>query len=299
MRKNRVITILILIFITSTGGYIFYQYKRINKIINKVEINHSSEILEINEETNKESKKLSIYNFVLFGLDRREKSEDARSDSIIIVTIDEKNNKIKLSSIMRDTYVSIKGHGKSKINHAYAYGGPELAIKTINKNFELNIQEYVAVNFWDVIEIVDLIGGVNVDIHEDEVKHVHGIDKVGNYNLNGSQALDYSRIRYAEGGDYVRTDRQRKILTTMYNKIMNLEDKDKYNLLSQITLNIETSMDNDFILKLASSVISNKITSIEEKRFPLEGEDKKIKGVYYLVTDIEEMNTDMKKFIFN
>ena len=97
------------------------------------------------------------------------------------------------------------GIRNDKINHAYAFGGPQLAIKTLNENFNLNIEDFVAVNFDSLPEIIDMIGGVTVDITSEEVSHIPGISSAGTYNLNGAQALSYSRIRYATGGDYVRT----------------------------------------------------------------------------------------------
>ena len=93
----------------------------------------------------------------------------------MILSIDEKNKKIKMSSIMRDTYVKIKGHGETKINHAYAYGGPQLAIRTLNENFDLDIRNYVTVDFFNLEKIIDAIGGVTIDVKQDEVSLINAI----------------------------------------------------------------------------------------------------------------------------
>lgn len=158
-----------------------------------------------------------ITNIALFGLDTRANDYTGRSDTIIILSIDKDRNKIKLTSIARDTYVTVPGYGETKLNHAYAYGGPELAIYTLNETFQLNIQDYVTVNFGDMANIVDMVGGVRVDLSEAE-RNVTGSLKnlpVGNVTLNGEQAVDYCRIRYIDS-DSVRTSRQREVLTSLF-----------------------------------------------------------------------------------
>jgi LCP family protein required for cell wall assembly len=222
--------IIILIF----GGMFSYTFYQLGKI-KTTEISKTNEDLGIKvkevvkekqeeeapEESNEES--YEVINIDLFGLDRRSKEEAARSDSIMIISIDKKHNKIKMSSIMRDTYVKIKDHGETKINHAYAYGGPQLAIRTLNENFNLDIRDYIAVDFFNAEEIIDAMGGITIDINQDEIallnnnalgvanieeKSVDKISKTGPQTLNGLQAVAYSRIRYTAGGDFVRTERQ-------------------------------------------------------------------------------------------
>lgn len=109
---------------------------------------------------------------------------------------------MKLTSIMRDSYVDIPGHGDDKITHAYAFGGPELAMKTLNENFNVNVEDFMAVNFTSLPEIIDKLGGVKINIIPEEIHHIPGITSPGEQVLNGEQALAYSRIRYATGGDY-------------------------------------------------------------------------------------------------
>ena len=299
MKKKYKIIVAILIPILLIIGYGIYKYNSIANNIKNVEINKSNENLSISPEKEVEAVEKSIYNFVLYGLDRRDESDPARSDSIIIITVNEKTSEIKLSSIMRDTYVPIAGHGNTKINHAYAYGGPELAISTLNSNFDLNIKDYVAVNFWDAVKIIDLIDGVSIDVHDDEVKHIDGVDAAGIYNLSGAQVLAYSRIRYEAGGDFVRTDRQRTVLAAMFKKIMTLSNAKKYELIPQIASMVETSMSDEEILKMSTSVITNNISNVEDKRFPVDGEGKKIDGIYYLVTDLEQLKAGLQEFIYN
>ena len=215
-----IIGIILGVFIIGIGGVYIYGNHMFNKV-EKVEVDKND--VGITEEVEEKLSPYSnsIINIALFGVDSADAST-GRSDSIIIATIDTTHKKLKLTSVMRDSYVNISGIGNDKINHAYAFGGPQLAIKTLNENFNLNIEDFVAVNFDSLPKIIDMLGGVTVDITSEEVSHIPGIPSAGTYNLNGAQALSYSRIRYATGGDYVRTERQRTILTKIFEKILTI-----------------------------------------------------------------------------
>ena len=141
----------------------------------------------------------------------------------MIATMDIVNNKLKLPSIMRDSYVSINGYEYDKINHAYAFGGTELAINTLNQNFD----SFDSVNFTTLSMIIDYIGVIDIDIDSEELQYINGyIDDINKSNrtyaehiysasyqhLNGTQAMAYSRIRYTAGGDYKRTEKDREVL---------------------------------------------------------------------------------------
>lgn len=174
-------------------------------------------------------------NIALFGVDSRENdlTKNTRSDSIIVASINKKTKKVKLLSIYRDTYVYIPDHGYTKINHAYAYGGPKLAVETINRNFDLNIRDFVTVNFSAVTDAVDALGGITIDITEEELDYVNKyakdvaninnkewtkIKKPGKQTLTGVQATGYSRVRYTKGGDFTRANRQRTVIDAMLKK---------------------------------------------------------------------------------
>ena len=175
--------IIIVIVAGGTFSYTFYKLSKINtttilttdeelgikpQVPVKKEVAIIPEVPSKNEVPLKEEKPLveeeskEIINIAFFGVDRRDVNEPSRSDAIMIVSIDTVHKKIKMSSIMRDTYVEIKNHGETKINHAYAYGGPQLAIRTLNENFNLNIRNYVTVDFFNLEKIVDTIGGVTI-----------------------------------------------------------------------------------------------------------------------------------------
>lgn len=172
----------------------------------------------------------SVKNILLIGTDSR--GEDrGRSDSMIILSINSKTNKMTLVSLMRDSYVQIPGEGSSKLNAAYAYGGPELLMDTIEENFYIKIDDYFTVNFFSFADIVDSVGGVEIEVRDDEADAINVLldsneghslfgapseddylNGGGTYKLNGKQALCYSRLRYVGNADFERTERQRKVI---------------------------------------------------------------------------------------
>ena len=293
-----IIGIILGIFIIGIGGvYIYgnYMFNKVEKI--EVDKNDVGITEEVEEKLSPYSN--SIINIALFGVDSADAST-GRSDSIIIATIDTIHKKLKLTSVMRDSYVNISGIGNDKINHAYAFGGPQLAIKTLNENFNLNIEDFVAVNFDSLPKIIDMIGGVTVDITSEEVSHIPGIDSEGTYNLNGAQALSYSRIRYATGGDYVRTERQRTILTKIFEKILTINPMKYSSLLNEVLPMVQTSLDNSKILELGTEVLKMGVTTLEQERFPLDGycQGEMINGVYYLIFNKALTVEQLHNYIF-
>lgn len=303
MKKGSKITLLIIgiiigVFLISIGGVYIYGRHIYNKV-EKVEVDKDD--IGITEEVEEKLSPYSdsIINIALFGVDSAD-ATTGRSDSIIIATIDTTHKKLKLTSIMRDSYVNISGIGNDKINHAYAFGGPQLAIKTLNENFHLNIEDFVAVNFDSLPKIIDMIGGVTVDITNEEVSHISGINSAGTYNLTGAQALAYSRIRYATGGDYVRTERQRTILTKMFEKILNINAAQYSTLISQMLPMVQTSLDYSKILELGTEVLKMGVTTLEQERFPLDGycQGEMINGVYYLTFNKALTVEQLHNYIF-
>lgn len=224
------ILITFLIIIVAAGGTAFwYVNDKIGKM-NQVKIDESQLGISDNQ-------KLTGYrNVAIFGVDSRsdDYGKGNRSDCIIIASINNKTHDVKLISVYRDTYVQIEGHGLDKITHAYSYGEAPLALKTLNTNLDLNIKEFVTVNFDSVSDAVDALGGIKMDITAAEVKYINDyidatgqitgkksshITKAGTYVLDGVQAVAYSRIRYTAGGDYKRTERMRDVITAMIAKL--------------------------------------------------------------------------------
>lgn len=202
---------------------------------------------------------------------------------------DKKHKKVKISSVMRDSYVNVDGYGMTKVNHAYAYGGPILAIKTLNKNFDLNIKDYVTVDFFGFEKIIDSVGGVDINITPEELKYINAsiptVINEGLQKFNGRQAVAYTRIRYTAGGDFERTQRQRTVLVAVLNKIKEASSTKIVNVALQFLPYTETSMSNTEILKSLASISTLDINNIDQERFPLDGycDGKMIDGIWYLI----------------
>ena len=293
-----ILGVVISILLVTIGGIYSYGNHLFNKI-EKIEIDKSDVGIKDEVEEKLSAYSDSVINIALFGIDA-EDGGVGRSDSIIIATIDTTHKKLKLISIMRDSYVAIEGHGNDKLNHAYAFGGPQLAIKTLNENFDLNIDDFVAVNFTTLPKIIDMLGGVTIDITSEEVSHIPGIDTAGTYTLTGEQALAYSRIRYASGGDYVRTDRQRTVLSKVFEKVLSINFTQYPSLLSEILPMVQTNLDYSEILNLGNEVLKMGVTTLEQERFPRDGycEGKMIDKIYYLTFDKENTVQQLHDYIF-
>lgn len=308
-----VLSIVLLIILGAVGAVYFYGNHLFNKV-EKVEIDKDN--IGITEEVEEKLSKYddSIINIALFGIDAVDGGV-GRSDSIMIATIDTVHKKLKLTSVMRDSYVSIDGHGNDKINHAYAFGGAQLAIKTLNENFDLNIEDFAAVNFETLPKIIDKIGGIELDIDADELEYINGyiahlnsingtneptIETTGVQHLSGTQALAFCRIRYTSGGDYKRTERHREVLTKIFEKIESLSATSYPSLLSEILPMINTSLSYSEILELGTEVLKLGDSSIVSERFPLDDycEGKIINEIYYLTFDKETTVNQLHNYIF-
>lgn len=177
-----------------------------------------------------------VKNILLIGTDGRTKDDRGRSDTMILLSINSKTNKMYLTSLMRDSYVDIQGHGNNKLNAAYSFGGADLLIDTIQRNFKIEITDYISVNFNAFATVVDAVDGIEVEISDREAEAINQIlhDEVnqimgdpidadylsggGKVKLNGKQALSYARIRHVGNADFERTERQREVLTKIAGK---------------------------------------------------------------------------------
>ena len=186
-----------------------------------------------------------LINILLVGQDRRPGEGRQRSDSMIVVSINTKNKTITLTSFMRDMYVYIPGYKANKMNAAYARGGFPMLCETLMANFGVAIDGCIEVDFDGFTSVIDLVGGVDMELTAGEVKYLnngYGWDlKVGMNHLTGAQALGYSRDR-ANGNDYARTERQRKVLTEVFNKCRDLSLTEMMALLNEVLPLISTNM---------------------------------------------------------
>lgn len=308
----RVFLVSIFLF-TLLGFGIMYGFNILNKL-DRVNIIKDDTNLGISDDAIEHK---DVVNIALFGLDESESKNTGRADSIMIASLDRVHKKIKITSIMRDTYVDIPGHEMDKINHSYSFGGPELAIKTINQNFDMNIREFVTVDFFGLEKIIDTLKGVQVNVKPNEVTYVNRgvrdtnrldgtngkqITDSGLQTLNGRQAVAYSRIRMTGDGDFERTERQRLVLEQVIHKGLNAGIT-KYPALLNTTLPfIKTSLSKKEILSLGTFVFTSGIGEIDKYRLPVNGYfiEKKIKGVFYLVPDtLEDNAAALKSFIYD
>ncbi len=308
---KKILLIVFLLIILLFGGSFMYIKNLLNKTT-KVEINKDN--LSINKEvTQKLDKDDKIKNIALFGVDSPE-GKNGRSDSIMILTIDDKNNELKLSSIMRDSYVNIKGHGQDKITHAYAFGGPELAVNTLNQNFDLNIEHFITVDFTSLPKIINEIGGIDLNITNGDLKYINNyisdINKTNNKNseaiktagvhhLSGEQALAYSRIRY-DGGDQMRTQRHRNVIEAIFNKVKKMPVTSYPSLLNETLPLAQTNLSSSEFMTIGTDIVSMGVSDMKQYRLPCDAHSngKNMNGVYYMTFDKKAETKELHKFIY-
>jgi polyisoprenyl-teichoic acid--peptidoglycan teichoic acid transferase len=310
----------ILIFFVATGACAYAFLGRVKTVeipktdsdlgIKQIESTDSIEQIKKDDERDK------IINIALLGGDGRNKSDSGRTDAILILSIDKLHNKIKLSSVMRDTYVDVYNHGKTKLNHAFSYGGPQLMIRTLNEIFDLNIKDYVYIDFFGLEKLVDAMSGVQVDVKQSHISELnkyieevakikksrpHLIKKPGLQNLDGAQTLSYVRIRHVGDGDFDRTERQREVLSILFEKVKKSGPLKYPSLVYKILPYIETSLDKGDIVNLGTDILTAGISTIEQDRFPLDGYCKGeiVNGGWYLVTDLEITRNHLHQFIYD
>ena len=204
-----------------------------------------------------------IYNVLLIGVDRRDKSWNGNSDAMILVSINKKENKVSMVSLMRDTYVDIPGVGYRKLNAAYAYGAGPLLCETVTNTFNIKVDRYAAVDFFDLIDIINVIGGVDLEISAKEAEVANGYildmcnlmnvdasehmipSEGGMIHCDGVQAVGFSRNRYVGNSDFERTERQRYVLSQLMAEVKRMSvaqmTEKMQAILEFVTMNIPES----------------------------------------------------------
>ena len=254
----------------------------------------------VDDNYNSQYKKVDgITNILLLGTDGRENELAYRSDAMMILTIDATHNDIKLTSLARDTYVDIPDHGKGKLNAAYFWGKEDLLFKTIEQNFKIGIDKFVQVDFDDLMNIVFVIGGVDIDIEERELESLNDgipgaydactyadkgemqlINEAGVHTLNGYQAIAYARMRYLDNGIY-RDQRQRKIISGMFEGVKDLSMSEYPTLINTLLPYVRTNLTVGDMLNLAFTSYSFATSQhIKQAEFPII-DDKHVKGGKY------------------
>ena len=219
----------------------------------------------------------NIVNILLIGQDRREGEGRARSDAMILVTINKKTDSIVLTSFLRDLYVQIPGYGGNRLNASYAYGGMELLNQTMAQNFGIYIDGNIEVDFSQFSTIVDLVGGVDIKLRSDEAQYIsHNVGgdlTEGVYRLDGDQALYYARIRKLDAdGDFSRTQRQRTLIDAIIRRVKEAGFAEMLSLVDVVLPMVTTDMSNTEILGYATALLPALTGSgIVNQRIPADG----------------------------
>ena len=248
-----------------------------------------------------------MINIMLIGQDRRPGEERARSDSMILVTINQEKNTIQLTSFMRDLYVQIPGYMDNRLNAAYRYGGTDLMNDTFKVNFGLEIDGNVMVDFDEFTEIIEILGGVTLKISSAEAKYMNNASdnhfKEGTNYFNAEDALTFTRMRYAAGGDYGRTDRQRRVIMAIAESFRDADLVTIFNVIDQVLPHIVTNLTDAQIIEYATKglTILGNGGSMETLRIPQDDAhyNANIRGMAVLVPNLEACREDLREFIYD
>ncbi len=307
--RNFVVIVFAVILALTGSGFIYY-YKTIDSLnynetgdfdetgdfnadgrknINKYDSDIKNGSLNMHVEDGKLLNDPMVLNVMLFGADKNDGTSQ-RSDTMIMLSIDNRHKKLKLTSFMRDLWVYIPEYGYSKLNHSYAYGGPKLAIETIEQNFGINIDRYAIVDFSSFRAIIDILGGIDLNLTAEEIDYINWqcwknnqvetrhelTDSPGIVHLNGRQALWYARDRGDEeegfaGSDFDRTQRQRILLRTLANNMKSASLTDIVSIVDQIGPLITTNLKKNEITTLVANSLTYLSYNMVEYRLPTDG----------------------------
>lgn len=311
--KKRILTFLLSIIMLAVGSGLVYGVTIYKGVLTG---SLSAQDLHI-----KEGLDGYVANVAVFGVDGRDGVDGDRSDTIMIVSINFNTSTVKITSVMRDMMARIPGDAErydsyEKINAAYEYGGPQLAVKALNQNFDLNIKNYATINFDALVHVVEAVGGVDVHIENESVlewlnkyiddtnahvnRHDPHIESIGPQHLSGSQALAYSRIRFSDN-DYKRTERQREVVGQILKKSFELDLMTGISLMSRIYPYVETSMTLQEITSYAKLFMNEQDKTMETYRVPDDGHvsDGYLDGVSFVFpNNLEESAIALHRFIY-
>ncbi len=314
-KKNKVILFAVEIIVLVALLIGLLVYFKLNKVESGIgDIDKDDVNIELDSQTAEALK--GFTNIALFGLDNRQTGnyDGGNSDTIMIASIDNDTKQVKLISVYRDTFLNVKDDTYAKINSAYAYGGPKNAIAALNKNLNLDIVNYVAVDFGAVVEAIDLLDGIELTLTDQEVQimndnYIDEINKVtghksgklsggGTYTVDGVQALAYCRIRYTAGDDFKRTERQRTVLTKMIEKAQGSSISTVSSLIDSMLGDISTSFTGKELLALVSSIMDYKLADTHGWPFELCTGSYGSKGSLVVATDLETNVKELHEYLF-
>lgn len=298
MRKWKIIlTIILTLLIVPVATGAIYVNFILDKVIVDDEFDKDFDLM-----TNDNLSESNIKNIALFGVDCRTTDyKGCRSDVMMVLSYDMDENNVTVTSLVRDTYVEIGDRGFDKLNHAYAFGGAELAIQTINRNFDLNIKDYITVDFWTVEAIIDAVGGVEIDISEAELPYVNQyitglnnesgtasgrlLSSAGVQKLDGRQAVAYMRVRYVGDGDFERMQRQREVMGVALDGLKSMSLPKMLSLVNDLLTSVRTNLTKSEIIELVTKVATQGVPTMEQFQLPTRdgGIGSTINGIYYFL----------------
>ncbi len=305
----RKLLIAVLLIVALLGGCL---YGAVGVVYGKMNYKEISSVTEL------PMKQDGVVNILLIGNDSRENGDDGRSDAMILLSVSSKTKTIYMTSLLRDMYVDIPGHEGNRLNAAYSYGGAELLMETVEENFDISVNRYVLVNFEAFANLVDAVGGIELELTEEEIEYVNGYlveynmltgrpqgtDNMdtslsGLVHLNGPQALAYSRNRYL-GTDFGRTERQRKVLTAVIKKLPGTLLTNTGDLLDGLLPNLTTNLTRNECFQL--SLMAGKLLTYEivSDNIPRPGtyKDVVIRKMQVLEVDFEANRKYLKEKIY-
>lgn len=323
-KRRKVLFILeIIVLLLFIGG--LYVYGQISAKLDKIDI-QETDLQEQDIVTNDQAPQMTGYTtYALFGLDHRSRNEKLNtenSDTIIIASINNDTKAVKLVSVYRDTLLNVKDDTYSKANAAYALGGPAQAVNMLNTNLDLNITDYVSIDFDALVTVVDCLGGLDIPLSYAEIVHMNNYcvetaeetgksytpvelpepkpeDQeaiVGTYHLNGVQATSYCRIRYTASLDMGRTERQRRVIQMIVDKAKKAGLSTIFDIMDQVFPMVKTSVSKTEILKLIPAMIGYSID--ETTGFPQDYKFATVKGSVIVPTTLDSNVLKLHQFLY-
>lgn len=323
-KRRKVLFILeIIVLLLFIGG--LYVYGQISAKLDKIDI-QETDLQEQDIVTNDQAPQMTGYTtYALFGLDHRSRNEKLNtenSDTIIIASINNDTKAVKLVSVYRDTLLNVKDDTYSKANAAYALGGPAQAVNMLNTNLDLNITDYVSIDFDALVTVVDCLGGLDIPLSYAEIVHMNNYcvetaeetgksytpvelpepkpeDQeaiFGTYHLNGVQATSYCRIRYTASLDMGRTERQRRVIQMIVDKAKKAGLSTIFDIMDQVFPMVKTSVSKTEILKLIPAMIGYSID--ETTGFPQDYKFATVKGSVIVPTTLDSNVLKLHQFLY-
>lgn len=271
----------------------------------------------VQAEENQTGSEEKWWNILFMGGDARSTEQYGLTDCMLIMSVNEEDCEVKMTSIMRDTWVKYPGSGKpNKINAANVFGGPDLSVRMVNEYFGTEIDDYVLVNMSDLAYIIDLAGGIDLYVTESEqnytnmyakefienIRSYNGdkeLKESGNVHLNGLLAVSYTRNRYTDS-DFQRVMRQQKVLMALAESFQNMEINDLMEIVGDIQARLETNLETEELKQLAMTAMATDVEAVQQFRIPADGtfESGEIDGTWKIVADFEKNAVLLDEFIY-